>query len=359
MSDFYKIRDVEDEDLNAISNLASENGLLLEGLTPSIFSAMLKWLHSKSDVGKKIQILARVPTGVIGHYGGVPFKMKWHEKTVFATLASNLVVDKNYRKYSTFFGLQKEFIKSYQAKGYSFAYGAITREGVLNPHLRAGWKSLGSLHIHVRPISLNSIFGKLVNYPVISLLAKLPLKLLQKLWDAIFYLWKDSIHVIEETYFADSVSSSLEYWMQKKKICAERSIEALNWRFSAFQDRNYHIFIPYINSFPSGYLVVRLMPMKQFLSVAIVDLVVINDDKKVFNALMKHCILFARVSNADLIATALTDHDELRNLFRETGFFQSPNKFTVVGHFPKNGDIKFTEFQFSDFHINWFDHDYV
>ena len=99
--------------------------------------------------------------------------------------------------------------------------------------------------------------------------------------------------------------------------------------------------------------------MKQFLSVAIVDLVVFNDDKKVFNALMKRCILFARQGNADLVASALTDHDGLSNSFRRAGFFKSREKFTIVGHFPKNGDIKFSEFHFSNFHINWFDHDYV
>ena len=127
MSDLYEIRDVGDGDLNAIANLASKNELLLEGLTPTIFSGMLKWLYSKSEVGKKIQFLAQIPTGVIAHYGGVPFKMKWHSKAISATLASNLVVDKNYRKHSPFFALQKEFIKSYQEKGYSFAFRGIGR----------------------------------------------------------------------------------------------------------------------------------------------------------------------------------------------------------------------------------------
>jgi hypothetical protein len=285
--------------------------------------------------------------------------MKWHEKAISATLASNLVVDKKYRKHSPFFALQKKFIQSYQEKGYGFAYGAITREGVLNPHLRMGWKSLGSLDVFVRPISLNSIFGKLVNYSVISFLGKFPLRLLQKLLDAFFYLRQDNISVLEETSFAESMSSSLNCWMQKRKICAERSIESLNWRFSIFKDRKYRIFVSYVNSLPAGYIVLRLMPMKQFLSVAIVDFVIFKDDKKVFNALMKRCIRFARQSDADFVASALTDHDELSNSFRWAGFFKSREKFTIVGHFPKNGDIKFSEFHFSDLHINWFDHDYV
>jgi adenylylsulfate kinase len=55
-------------------------------------------LYSNSSVGKRVQILAQSPHGVIAHYGGVPFKMKWYEKSISAVLASNLVVDKNYRK---------------------------------------------------------------------------------------------------------------------------------------------------------------------------------------------------------------------------------------------------------------------
>lgn len=359
MSDFYEIRDVEDGDHDAIANLAYKNELLLEDLAPSTFSRMLTWLHSKSDIGKRVQILAQIPSGVIAHYGGVPFKMRWHGTSISTILASNLVVDKNYRKNSPFFGLQKEFIKSYQEKGYAFAYGAITREGILNPHLRVGWKSLGALHVHVRPIALSFIFGKLVNNSVISRLFKFPLQLLQKFWDIIFFLSQNNVKVSEEVVFDGSISDSLDDWMNKKKICAVRSVESLNWRFSDFQDRDYRLFIAYVNSLPVGYLVARLMPMKQFLSVAIVDLVIFKDDKKVFNALMKRCITFAHQNNADLVASALTDHDGLRNFFRRAGFFKSREKFTIVGHFPKNGKIKFSEFLFSDFHLNWFDHDYV
>jgi len=359
MTDLYHIRDVSDNDHEAIADLAEKNELLLEGLTPPIFLKILKWLYSNSSVGKRVQILAQSPHGVIAHYGGVPFKMKWYEKSISAVLASNLVVDKNYRKQSPFFALQKGFIKGYQEKGYGFAYGAITREGVLNPHLRMGWKSLGALHVYIRPISLNLIFRKFVTNSLFSGLAKYPLQLLQKLFDVIFFLRQSNMEVFEEINFNGSISAPLSDWMKKKKICSVRSVEALNWRFSEFKDRNYHIFVAYENLLPAGYLVARLMPMKHFLSVAIVDLVIFNDDKKLFNALMKRCILFARQSNADLIASALTDHDELSKCFRRAGFFKTPEKFTIVGHFSKNKDIKFTEFIFADFHINWFDHDYV
>jgi len=285
--------------------------------------------------------------------------MKWHKKKISAILASNLVVDKNYRKQSPFFSLQKEFIKSYHAKGYSFAYGAITREGVLNPHLRMGWKSLGLLHVYIRPTSLNYIFSKYVNNPLISGLARFPLQLVQKMWDIIFFLRKKNIQVVEEAIFDNSMSTLLDDWMKKNKICSDRSVEILNWRFSENKDRNYRIYIAYINGLPAGYLVARLMPMKQFLSVALVDLVLFKEDKYVFNALMKQCLSFAHDSKADLIASALTDHDSLKSYFYRSGFFRSREKFTIVGHFPKNGDLKFSEFHFSDFHINWFDHDYV
>lgn len=359
MTDGYEIRDVCDTDYDAIADLAGKNELLLEGLTPTIFSRMLKWLHGNSGIGKRVQILAQSHDGVIAHYGGVPFKMKWHGNSILSVLASNLVIDKHYRKQSPFFSLQKEFIKSYQEKDYSFAYGAITREGVLNPHLRMGWKPLGALHVYARPISLNFIFKKLVINPFISGLAKYPLQLLQRLWDTIFLLDQKNVEVFEEVNFNHSISAQLGYWMSKKLICSERSVEALNWRFCECEDRNYRIFIAYVNSLPAGYMVARLMSMKQFLSVAIVDFVVFNDDKNVFNALMKKSILFARQNNADLVASALTDHEVLKNFFYRAGFFKTREQFTIVGHFPKNGKIKFSEFNFSDFHINWFDHDYV
>lgn len=359
MTDNYKIRDVFDCDHDAIADLADKNDLLLGNLSPAIFSRVLKWLHSNSDANKRVQILAQSPDGIIAHYGGVPFKIKWYEKSISAVLASNLVIDKNYRKQSPFFSLQREFIKSYQKQGYSFAYGAVTREGVLNPHLRMGWKSLGDMHVYIRPISLNLIFKKLTINSFFFRLIEIPLKLLQKLWDITFFLRKKNVEVFEEINFNSSISTLLSDWMSKKLICSERSVETLNWRFYKCEDRNYHLFIAYVNSQPLGYLVARLMPMKQFLAVAIVDLVAFEDDKSVFNALIKKCILFARESNADLLASALTDHDGLNGHFRGAGFFKSKEKFTIVGHFPKEGVANFSQFNFSDLHINWFDHDYV
>lgn len=359
MSESFKIRDVEVSDIENISNLAKENNLLLEGLSPEIFGRSLNWLHSYLTKEKKIQILAECPEGVIGHYGGIPFKMKFYANKIFAVLASNLVVDRNHRRQPSFFELQKEFIKSYQAKDYGFAYGAITRDGVLNPHLRMGWKQLGSLNVFIRPISLGSIIGKLVKIPLIPKLAKFPFKLMQFLWDLIFHSRQKTFCIEEITSFDNSISNLLNEWMNNKSICSERSVESLNWRFSEFKDRGYHIFIFYENSIPSGYCVVRLMPMKQFLCLALVDIVVRNDNKRIFSALMKKCISFARLQKADLIASALTDHDPLKNLFYSAGFFRSQEKFTIVGHFPKNGFVNFKNFPFTDFHINWFDHDYV
>lgn len=359
MSESLKIRDVGEGDINDISRLAECNDLLLDGLTPEIFGRSLRWLHENSPSDKRVQLLAECSVGVIAHYGGVPFRFKYYEDQISAVLASNLVVDKSYRKQSPFFPLQKEFIKTYQARGYSFAYGAITREGVLNPHLRMGWKALGCLRVYIRPISLSSTFTKLINAPIISVLTKFPLMLMQLFWDSIFFFYRKTLHVEEVISFDDSISSLLKDWMKQKSICSERSIDSLNWRFSEFKDRDYRIFIVREDRNPTGYLVARLMPMKQFSCVTIVDLVVLEGDKKSFNALMKKCISFARGHNVDLVVSALTDHDVLKSYFYSTGFFRSQEKFTIVGHFPKKEFLKFTNFKFTDFHINWFDHDYV
>lgn len=359
MIESFQIREARDVDHHEISNLAERNGLLLDGLTPEIFRRSLRRLHTNSVVDKRLQLLAHCSQGVIAHYGGISFNMKFYGNKLSAVLASNLVVDKDYRMQSPFFALQKEFIKSYPLKNYSFAYGAITREGVLNPHLRMGWKSLGTLRVYIRPIALNSIFSKLINIPMISTAVKFPLKLIQLLWDLIYYHHQKMVKIEEVTSFDDSISFLLDDWMKKKKICSERSVESLNWRFSNFEDRDYRIFVSQKNSTPSGYLVARLMPMKQFLCIAIVDLVVLNDDKTSFNALMKKCFSIAREEKADLVASALTDHDILKNSFHRAGFFTSKEKFTIVGHFPKNGFINLSNFNFADFHMNWFDHDYV
>ena len=353
------VRDATNSDAVEIASLAQENDLLLDGLTPSIFVRMLEWLYLKPPTGKQIQLVAVDSNKkIIAHYGGVPFCFKWGKREILGLLASNLVVAKDFRKQSPFLALQRSFAKTYTPH-YSFAYGAITRKGVLEPHLRMGWKLAGSLNVYVRPVAAAKILNKMTKDSPLSRLSNLPIKLVQKFFNLVTIPKKTDLTIHTIIQFDDSWDSFLKNWMSEQEISSVRSPEVLNWRYCQFLERNYQVLAAYEKSIPVGYAVLRKMPMKQFVAIAITEVVSLQSRPDVFNGLIRESILRAEKAEVDLIATALTDHDKLRSLFRRAGFIRTSEKFSIVTHCPKSFVGNPISTLFPHWHVNWFDHDYV
>lgn len=354
------IRDADLSDASKITSLAQNNHLLLDGLTPSLFQRMLGWLYLDAPFGKQVQFVAEdSDKNLVAHYGGVPFCFQWGKGNLLGLLASNLVVAKDFRKQSPFLALQRSFAKAYPQRGYAFAYGAITRKGVLEPHLRMGWKLAGSLNVYVRPISAAKIFEKLTKDSFLSKLLNLPMQFAQRIFNLITTPKSLTFSIRSIDQFDDSWSVLLKDWMQDQDICAVRSPEVLNWRYCQFSERNYQILAAFENSSPVGYLVLRKMHMREFMSMAVVEVLVKQSRLDVFKVLAREAILYSENANVDLMATSLTDHDDLRSAFQKVGFIRTSEKFSIVAHYPKSFLADPIANQFKRWRLNWFDHDYV
>lgn len=351
-------RPATDEDFEAIARLAKENELLLEGLEANEFQKMMSWLYVMPPLGKRLQIVCEDQGELVAHYGGVPVQLKIDDSILLGALASNLVISKHARKKSPFIPLQSRFTKEYQTNKYSFAYGVITRQGVLEPHMRMGWKRVGDISIYVRPIKFVQLVDKLVKNKALKIIAKIPILLAGELFNLFTRVDGGSVLVQKIVKFDDSFSRFLDTWNSAQKISALRTVEILNWRYCAFKSRQYQIFSAKINGEVTGYMVLRVMKMKQFNSVALVDLIALNGDQETASALINECIDFSRKIKVDVVATAIPPHHPFVNLFMSSGFIKSPEKFTLVTHTPK-GAINLSKDRFSDWFINWFDHDYV
>jgi hypothetical protein len=351
-------RPAVDEDFEAIACLAEENELLLEGLGAIEFQKMMCWLYVMPPLGKRLQIVCEDQGELVAHYGGVPIQLKMDDSIVLGVLASNLVISKHARKKSPFIPLQSRFTKEYQANEYSFAYGVITRQGVLEPHMRMGWKRVGDISIYVRPIKFVRLLNKLIRNRLLQTIAKIPTLLAGELFNLFTRVGSGGVLVQKIISFDDSFSRFLDAWNGSQKISALRTVEILNWRYCAYKSRQYQIFSAQINGEVTGYMVLRVMQMKQFNAVALVDLVALNGDRETTSALINECLNFSRKIKVDVVATAMPPHHPFANLFMRSGFIKSPEKFTLVTHTPK-GAINLSKDRFSDWFINWFDHDFV
>ena len=352
-------RNATDQDLPSIAELADHNGLLIPPLDQAAFTRMLNWLHTQAPTGKRLEFIYEEDGKALAHFGAVPFAMKVKQERLLAGFAANIVIDQDARKKALFFPLQKHFVNLFPTLGYSFAYGVMTRAGVLKPHLAVGWKEIGALKVYARPVSAGMIFTKLFPKLGFKRTIETLAKPFQWLFDTATLTGKSKVEVTEVVGFDSSHDKFLEAWTNKQDITAIRSADILNWRFVAFKERNYRITVAHRNGIFCGYLVTRNMPMKQFSSLAIVDVVAMDDDEETASTLLNHCAKIAKQENVDFISTAFPKHYCFRKLLQRKGFIETKEKFTLVIRIPKESELAIQPADFNRWFISWFDHDFV
>jgi hypothetical protein len=109
----------------------------------------------------------------------------------------------------------------------------------------------------------------------------------------------------------------------------------------------------------TGYVVARVMPMKQFTCLAIVDLIALEDDPHTIASLVNQCSLVAKEEQVDFISTAFPAHYSFKKLMIKKGFIPTKEKFTLVTRTPKDSELTLKKDIFKQWFISWFDHDFV
>ena len=368
-------RDALDADLPDIAVMADANALLIPPLDQAAFVRMLRWLHEDVVIASGVRstadtaaVLANAPRlqmvyeedqKILAHFGAIPFAMKFGDQRLLSCFAANIVIDESARKKALFFPLQKHFVGLLGSLGYDFSYGLMTRPPVLKPHLAVGWKKIGELKVFARPVAAGRIVSKL--FPKLGFQRTLDYlsRPFQFVFDALTVKSRHQVVLTEVERFDASCEIFLGQWTTSQDIAAVRSVDVLNWRLCGFADRHYKITLARRAGQVCGYMVTRVMPMQQFFTLAIVDLVAMDSDRETASALWDASAALAKRAEVDVLTTAFAEHYPFRLLLRRKGFIETPEKFTLVTRVPKASTLELDASIFKRWFINWFDHDFV
>lgn len=353
------IRSASNYDFGQISKLASENELLSTGISREEFEASLRWLYSSPGINNRFEIVAESDSRIVAHCGVMPMPYIVGGKRALGGFVGNLVVDKKSLDKTLFFKIQNELTKGYQKAGFDFLYALITRKEILNIQLRMGWKNIGAFPVYVRPIALLSIAKKNIKNFYLRMLA-LPFLLVSQIIISLIDMWPSCGIAIKKVHgFENSFSDFLKSWSNLKTIYASRGIKNLNWRFLDFKDRGYAIYSASKNGHISGFIVLRLMSMKGYQTVAIVDLIVEDKDTKIRSALLKYAVKFAKSNGVDLIAALGNPVPGNELLAMKKGFIKTREEFSLLIYAASDFFNDPNMIRREDWHISWFDHDFV
>lgn len=348
------------KNISEIYELSKKNGLLIEDYqSEEDFKSYYQWLYYHKNVNS-FHIVGYQNQGyLIAHYGGVHFKYKYYDRYINVMLASNLVIETKSRNIHNFLSLQREFWSQLIIKKSDFALGLITRDGIFNLHRRAGWVESGMLRVYISPISFKRLF--------LSIIAD---KRILKRFFSIFDFFElrfsinfrsnsdSDIRVNQIHSFTSVHSEFLSKWLKEKKIAAVRDVNTLNNRFFSRPNTEYIVLeILYDNCF-RGYICLRLMKIKQFNALVIVDYATLDSNPASLRRLIKESKKIARKMSLDCLVVAFNPENvSYWKTFFQLGFFTSFHSFIIANKFNKL--LKPNQHNNCDWYITWFEHDYV
>lgn len=356
------IRPATKEDIQEIYKLSYRNDYINEDITNSEYQKMYESLFFDNPPNKKYLLVAEDNNGIYASTGMVPFQFKFKEKNLIAGLGAKLIVDEPYRKGLTFFALKTKYLREYNKKqNIDFTYGIITRPGVLEAHIKLGYQEIGKLPVWARPYKSTSIIRKFFKSNLIGRIISPPLAILDLFLTTNFLPFpKIKDYSIEEISSFDKRFAKLfNDFNSQFSIVAKRSVENMNWRYNDLTFRRYVKFAVIKDNIPLGLIVLRKMPMKQFSTIALVDIITYKNDTEVIKILFNQLHKYALSKKVDLVSTAIKEESSYTIFLKRFGFFKSPEKFTIAIHTPKRSDLKIEASDYKDWHISWFDHDFV
>lgn len=342
-------------------SIAEFEGTISEGEEAAIW----RWLYER-DGRVEGAFLAEDEEGrVVAHYGVAPWAYSHGSDDFAAGLLCKLAIDERYRKSPLFMALSRTVLAArYEDEGPLFAFGLANRPGLLPFHLAMGLRHIGDVPVFAKPLRFERVAPSMLSerwsrwaVPPARLAGRVFRAVLRRLASRMSKRWL--ISPVEEF---DEAFDRLDASRLDGRFRASRSAAMLRHRFAEGPPRGYQVYRVDSGSGLAGYFVLRRMPMREFDTLAVVDLVLAPDAKKALGSVLRFVDGQAVEQGVDLISVLAGDPG-LRNGLRRQLYFETPESFQLLVH-PSAGDRAALSEALAGatidaWYLTWFDSDYV
>ncbi len=240
-------------------------------------SQVWQWLYSRNGEPIENVLIAENAQGsVIAHYGLSRLPYVLAGKKVEAGMACLLAIDEPYRKTPVFLEVTVRLLKLFRSTGWVFVTGLANRSGLLEFHKAFGFKDIGEVPIFAKPVHLRKIAETLLPKVLCFVLSPCVwfaqwawLSLLRRAANKT----SSNIRVEPIQKFDKATAATSAEIAKHHKFYAERGDPSLlNARFFGITCRKYYVFSIVRDGATIGYVALRVMDMRGFLAIGIVDI---------------------------------------------------------------------------------------
>jgi N-acetylglutamate synthase-like GNAT family acetyltransferase len=353
----YTIREASIGDADAIADLRCriKEYEAFETHTYGLFWKNIIW-NNPCGLHKSI-VAVNKEDKIIGHYALIPYKFSIDGKPFTGGFVCQLMVDENYRNELVFPRMMQKMLREFKDSGIDFLYSLSSRNEVVKAHQAFGFRHVGNIPVYARPYKLTRIVPRLLKSKALNV-ALLPfLSVADRFQQISLSSIKKSMVTKEISRFSPSVDGFLEKVQGYFPCSIIRKAETLNWRTVDAAVRNYTVITSESEGMITGYVIMRLMKIKDLNILAIVDVMFNPEDTVTGSALLNAVHKCAIKVNADLTSFLMNNHDPFFPMLKKGGYYRTPQSIALFVYQPRSSHLPL--YDPDKWHLTWIDHDSI
>lgn len=327
--------------------------------TPAETGAHYTWkFHSFPANPHSYEYGAYAEKELVGYYAAIPYAYRINGQHATCGMVCDVMTHPKMQGKGIFTGIGRHATCDLQKNGVDFTSGYPIRPEVIPGHLKVGWKIVFDLPMYIKLIRANAVLrSKKLGFtaPFVNLGLSSANPFFSLLNRKNHDYTCDTMNR-DEFIQMEGYETFFEKWKTQQQNVLIKTKEFLKWRTGAPRTE-YHFIVVRKNNDIAGIAITRFVVLKDIPSIAMLDLMVLNEEQNSLNHIYDALKKVAAIHNAEAIITMMSPGCAVRYRLAGMGFLKSPFKFSLIIK-KLNSEIDDTAlFDESKWHLMWVDSD--
>lgn len=301
---------------------------------------------------------AYLENDLAGYYAAIPYSYRINGRLTTCGMVCDVMTHPKMQGKGVFTGIGRYATAEMQKTGVDFTSGYPIRPEVIPGHLKVGWKIVFNLPMYIKLMRSDSVLrSKKIGFAVP--LVNLGLHFLNPIFNLLNRKnreYKCEILSRDEFLGLEGYETFFEKWKKQQQNILIKTREFLKWRTGAPQTE-YKFIVIRKNHEIAAVAITRFVVLKEIPSIAVLDLMVSNEEHDSLSSLYHALTEIAGRCKAEAVITMMSRSCADKYKLSRMGFLKSPFEFSLIIKKLNSAIDDAVLFDESKWHLMWVDSD--